>query len=658
MCGLVGFIESSIQGTSAIEAEHALRRMSGRLRHRGPDDEGFWIDRKAGVFLGHRRLAIVDLSPHGRQPMVSSCGRWVIAFNGEIYNHRTLRADLGEPAHGPWRGHSDTETLVEAISRWGIGKALERCNGMFAIAAWDRSKRQLHLARDPIGEKPLYFGTIEGRFVFASELKAIMSVASTLPDVDPEAVSQFVSHGFISAPATIFRGISKLTPGTRLTIVPGPREVEIEESVLWSARSMVEGALASPFTGSPQDAISELERLLRQAVALRMEADVPVGALLSGGIDSSLVVALMQAQSARTVQTFSIGFSEAAYNEAPHARAVAQHLGTEHHELYLSPQEAMAVVPDLPRVYDEPFADPSQIPTLLVSRFARQSVTVVLSGDGGDELFLGYDNYRWGARIWSQFGTLPAPARRAASALIRTLPPSAWDRVLSLLPSKTRRELSGHRLHRVADLLKHRTLDDITAALASHCPEPWHFLKEPAGAGIAERSRRPPRLDPYHHMAFADLTNYLPEDILVKVDRASMSVGLEGRIPLLDPAVVAFAWRLPLSLKIHAGREKWIMRELLSRFVPTSLIDRPKQGFAVPVGQWLRGPLRDWAEAMLAPDRLNQDGIFQVSAIRRLWNEHSSGQRNWQHLLWHVLMLQVWLDEARRSQTAHEELVG
>jgi asparagine synthase (glutamine-hydrolysing) len=642
MCGIVGILQPRpLDG----DARGVLAVMAETLRHRGPDDGDVWLDAGAGVGLGHRRLSILDLSPAGHQPMQSADGRYVIAFNGEIYNFQSLRQDLSSRG-SRFRGHSDTEVFLEAVSQWGLEKAVGRFNGMFAFALWDRQTRTLSLGRDRLGEKPLYYGWIGGAFLCASELKALRAWPGFKEEVDRDILALFLRYGYVPAPHCIFRGIRKLPPGTLLSVRAG--ETGPEPVSYWSLRDVAERGVADPFQGSDDDAAAHLDGLLREAVGLRMVADVPLGAFLSGGIDSSTIVALMQAQSERPVRTFSIGFHEADYDEAGFARGVARHLGTDHTELYVTPAEAQAVIPRLPALYDEPFADPSQIPTFLVSQLARRQVTVSLSGDGGDEVFGGYNRYFLGQRIWSGVGWMPKSVRMGAGRMLRAFPPATWNRLFRraspVLPNAVSVQNPGDKLQKLADVLA----ADHPRALYWGLVSLW---KDPAGvvAGSAEpatifsEAHGPAGLTDFRQqMMFMDAMVYLPDDILVKVDRASMGVSLEARVPMLDHRVVEFAWRLPVSMKIRRGQGKWILRKVLDRYVPQGLIDRPKMGFGVPIDSWLRGPLRDWSEALLDERRLRAEGLLDPRPIREKWLEHLSGRRNWQYLLWCVLMFQAW----------------
>ncbi len=643
MCGLTGFFSPTGLAENAAET---VRRMSDAITHRGPDDAGVWVDEAAGVVLAHRRLSILDLSPAGHQPMSSNGGRYVIVFNGEIYNHLELREALAGMA---WRGHSDTETLLAAFEAWGIEATLKKCVGMFALALWDRETRSLTLARDRMGEKPLYYGWQGDVFLFGSELKALRAHPAFRGEIDRDALALYLRHNYVPAPYSIYRGIAKLPPGSWLTLpTDTPVAASPAQSFYWRARDAAETSVRRGLDDST--AIDELDTLLRRAVGGQMVADVPLGAFLSGGVDSSTVVALMQAQSKRPVQTFTIGFHEAGYNEADHAHAVAAHLGTEHTELYVTAEQAMAVIPRLPALYDEPFADSSQIPTLLVSELARRHVTVSLSGDGGDELFGGYNRYMWASRIWRSLGWAPRPLRAALAGVLTSLPPAAWNGVFAglsaFLPKRWRYANPGDKLHKLAGILAVRSPEEIYLALVSHWWQPADVVigaKEPATV-LTDAHQWADVPDFASRMMYLDQMTYLPDDILTKVDRAAMGVSLETRVPLIDHRVVEFAWQLPLSMKIRDGQTKWLLRQVLYRYVPRELIERPKMGFGIPLDVWLRGPLRDWAEALLDESRLRQEGYFHPEPIRQKWAEHLSGQRNWAYYLWDVLMFQAWLE--------------
>lgn len=652
MCGIAGFLTAA--GTDSAEA--TLSRMADAIRHRGPDDSGVWMDRDAGIGLAHRRLSIVDLSPAGHQPMVSPSGRYMVVFNGEIYNHLDLRTEpakvgAGGTALGGWRGHSDTETLLAGFDTWGIIATIERAIGMFAIAVWDRESQTLTLVRDRMGEKPLYYGW-QGQgekacFLFGSELKALRAHPDFCSQVNRDALCLFMRHNYIPAPYSIYQNIFKLPPGCSLTVSLRQREPKL--SAYWSLAQVAESGVANPFEGNAEQAVGELEALLKDAVHQQMMADVPLGAFLSGGIDSSTVVALMQTQSGRPVKTFTIGFNEDGYNEAVHAKAVARYLGTEHTELYVTPQQAMDVIPNLPSLYCEPFADSSQIPTFLVSQLARQKVTVSLSGDAGDELFSGYNRYVLAQKLWGKLSRVPVWVRAFAASGIRAVPPRSWNRLASpfeaLAPHSMRFSNIGDKLHKGAGVLAAREIDSLYLGLLTHWNPDAIVLggREPATC----LNGAPPNLeglDDVQRMMALDGLTYLPDDILAKVDRAAMWVSLESRVPFLDHRVVEFAWRIPQSMKLRNGVGKWILREVLYRHVPKELIERPKMGFGVPIDAWLRGPLRDWAEALLDPSRLQQEGYFNPVPIHIKWREHLNGHRNWAYHLWDVLMFQAWLE--------------
>jgi asparagine synthase (glutamine-hydrolysing) len=654
VCGFCGFLDTTGSGSStADEREAAVRRMNGTLVHRGPDGDGVWLDPAApGLALAHRRLAIVDLSPSGHQPMTSASGRWVIVYNGELYNTAELRAEL-EAAGGapPWRGHSDTEVLLEACATWGVDATLRRLVGIFALALWDRHERTLYLARDQMGVKPLYWGRMGAVLLFGSQPKALAAHPAFRADIDRDALTAYFRFGYVPAPFSIHKGIHKLEPGTLLTVRAGQ---EPERTVWYDLAAVARRGLADPLALSDDEATDALEALLQDAVARQMVADVPLGAFLSGGIDSSTVVALMQAASASRVRSFTIGFADAAYDEADAARAVARHLGTDHTELVVEPGHVLDAIPGLPEWFDEPFADSSQLPTLLVSRMTRASVTVALSGDGGDELFAGYNRYLWGERLWRRLKPLPRPLRQAAAGMLAMVPPRDWDRMAACLPAGMGGlRQPGDKLHKLATVLGAAGPDALYRRLVSQWPDPEALVpggREPRGLlwddGVA--ATMPGFVE---RMQYLDAATYLPDDILAKVDRASMAVSLEARVPFLDPRVVEFAWRLPRHQRLRGGTGKWLLRQVLHRHVPAALVERPKSGFAVPIGDWLRGPLRDWAENLLDAGRLARDGIVDPAPVRAAWAAHLSGTRNLQHQLWCVLMFQAWQDHWR-SQPA------
>jgi asparagine synthase (glutamine-hydrolysing) len=656
MCGIAGFLA---EPGRARDDDRIARAMADAIARRGPDDHGVWSDREAGVAFAHRRLSIVDLTAAGHQPMTCAAGRYVITFNGEIYNHAEMRAELEIAGAAPaWRGHSDTEVLLAAISAWGVSRTLRRCVGMFAFAMWDRRERALTLARDRLGEKPLYYGRAGRTFLFGSELSALKAHPDWAGEIDRTAVSGLLRLGYVKGPRSIYRGIAKLPPATFLSLKAGERDGRIES--YWSAQEAAEAGVREPFEGSPAEAVDTVEALIRASLKGQMMADVPVGAFLSGGIDSSTVVALMQAMSARPVRTFSIGFKEAAYDEAPHAKAVARHIGTDHTELYVTAQHAMDVIPRLPTIYSEPFADVSQIPTFLVSELTRRHVTVSLSGDGGDELFSGYSRYRIADRLWQRLSRIPAPMRHGAARLALGFAPGTWDRVLSgprrLAPPSLAGLMSGDKIHKAAGVIGLDTPDEIYSSLISLWQEPGDIVIGRDTETALEETAAPEEAmaagDPVRRMMYRDLVSYLPDDILVKVDRASMAVSLEARVPLLDHRLVEFSCRLPLSILRRDGASKWPLRQVLERYVPRSLTERPKMGFGVPIDAWLRGGLRDWAESLLDERRLTQQGILRAAPIRAAWKAHLDGSRNFQYQLWTVLMFQAW-HEAESSANAH-----
>jgi len=638
MCGIAGFLDLRDGGDRA-SAPQTVTAMSDSLYHRGPDDGGVWTEAESGIALGQRRLSIVDLSPAGHQPMISANGRYVMVYNGEVYSHQEIRAELEAGGHS-FQGHSDTEVILESFAARGVAATLPRLIGMFAIALWDRAERTLTLIRDRLGIKPLYWGRQGGLMLFGSELKALRAHPGWIPRLNRPAISSFLRHNYIPAPLTIYQDVWKLEPGCVLTLAPG-REPVIER--YWDAREVARSGLRNPMAGSDADMTDRLEALLKDAVGRRMIADVPVGAFLSGGVDSSLVAAMMRAQGSGPVKTFAIGFEDAGFDEAPYAKAVATHLGTDHTELYATAQQARDVIPHLPDWYDEPFADSSQIPTYLVSALTRQHVTVSLSGDGGDELFAGYNRYELAERIGQLLGRVPRPLRQTASAALTAMPIRAWDSLGGMMPARLRLPQLGHKLHKLAKVL---TLDDTDAMYrrlislwepAEIMPgtvEPQFVLWDPT-----VREDIPGAIE---RMQFLDLVTYLPDDILTKVDRASMAVALEARVPLIDHRVVEFSWSLPAHFKRRDGVSKWLLRQVLYRHVPRELIERPKMGFGVPLGQWLRGPLREWAEHLLNEDRLREAGLLNVPLVRARWAEHLGGQRDWQYLLWAILMLEAW----------------
>ena len=623
--------------------------MTSTLAHRGPDDGGLWVDDGGRAAFGHRRLSIVDLSPEGHQPMTSADGRWTISYNGEVYNYRSLREQL----HGEglvFRGTSDTEVLVGAVERWGIERALEACEGMFAFALWDHRLRELHLVRDRFGEKPLYFGWVGDRLAFASELKALRALPDFAPELDRRSIALFLSRNCIPAPTTVYDGISKVLPGQWLTFNASNRRGDLPVSrQFWSARAAVERARSRPIAGSPDRMTDQLEVILSTAVESRMVADVPVGAFLSGGVDSSLVVALMQSLSSRAVRTFTVGFADRAFDESQEAARVAEHLGTDHTCLMVTDDDAAAVIPDLAGIWDEPFGDISQIPLLLVSRLARTQVTVALSGDGGDELFAGYNRHAWLERLWRYASHMPDPLRQATGSMLGRIPPDSVDavaRVTDHLPVRWQVRNPSTKVMKVGRVLAADDPRHAYLSLVSHWEHPESMVVG-AGAGLQDQATSTdwPELSGItEQMLWLDLSGYLPDDILTKLDRASMATGLEARAPLLDRSVFDFAWGLPMDAKLRDGVTKWMLRQVLYRYVPSALVDRPKMGFGLPISSWLRGRLRPWAEELLDERRLTAQGLLDPVPIRLAWQQHISGRRDLGYELWDVLALQAWLD--------------
>ena len=651
MCGIVGLLDPDHRLAPAALVE-VVGRMADSLDHRGPDSCGQWADPEAGVALGHRRLAIIDRSAKGHQPMSSACGRYCIVFNGEIYNHRRLRHDLLSVGT-QLRGHSDTEVLLAAIAHRGLTSALDAVVGMFAFALWDRATRTLTLVRDHLGQKPMYFGRIGPAFAFASELKAFAAHPDFRPQVDRGALALFLRHQYVPAPHTIWSDVFKLPAGSRLSLhlAKGSlADMDLFPQIQrhWCLRTVAERGSDPAGRLTDGAALDRLDQLLNAAVEDCMIADVPLGAFLSGGIDSSLLVALMQRHAARPVKTFTIGFAEAAFDEAGHARHVARHLGTEHTELYVTPEEARATIPQLPEMFDEPLSDPSQIPTFHVARLARMQVTACLSGDGGDEVFGGYGRYLLADRLRRRGARVPSGLRHAAAALAHALPTGAWDVALRLARSRAplglRGNWSGDRVHKFAALLRIDDPDLLYRAMISAIDEPCALVigaKEPRTA-FTDPAQRPSLIEYADRMMYFDAITYLPDNILAKLDRASMAVGLEARVPFLDHRLVEFAWRLPLAAKLNANQGKWLLRQVFNRYLPPELAERPKQGFAIPLAAWLRAPLRDWAEVLLDERRLVDDGFLRAAPIRRAWREHVRGSRNWSSLIWNVLMFQAW----------------
>jgi asparagine synthase (glutamine-hydrolysing) len=650
MCGLAGFWGAR---PDSDLARHAAG-MAAALTSRGPDDSGVWTDRRVGLALSHRRLAILELSDAGSQPMISACGNLVLVFNGEIYNHAELRQTL-ERESGPiaWRGHADTETLLACFSAWGVERTLTASNGMFALALWNGMTRVLTLARDRAGEKPLYWGWHGNMLLFGSELKALRAHPAFQAEIDRDALALLLRHSYISAPYCIYRNIQKLRAGHYLNIPLGDLSAAkaAASSPYWRMNDVIRSGLENPLDCTPDEAIDLLERQLTLGIRSQMQADVPLGAFLSSGVDSSTIVALMQKQSTRPVRTFTVGFPDASCNEAVHAKAIARHLGSDHTEIYLQPADALAVIPSLAQVYDEPFADSSQIPTILVSRLARQHVKVALSGDAGDELFGGYNTYRFVPALWQRISRIPLPLRRFAACGMSSLPAGGWDAVLAAIRRFSSQErlsgATGERIHRLAELLPCARPEDFYHSLSSHWKRPGEAMasgQEPQT--LLNSPEAWPEVDNMEHWMMAlNAQMYMSDDILTKVDRASMTNSLEVRVPMLDHRIIALAWRLPLDLKIRNGKGKWILREVLKRHVPPELTDHPKMGFSIPLADWLRGPLRGWAEALLDAGRLASEGYLNPRAVRNVWETHLSGKRDYATKLWCVLMFQAWLEQ-------------
>lgn len=662
MCVITGIVDFSRQSSRDM-LQSATRRMTAALAHRGPDDSGIWFDAAAGISMGHRRLSILDLSPAGHQPMLSGSGRFVIVYNGELYNFHALRRRLAQAAESSLklRGQSDTEIMLACFDRWGVTASLPLFNGMFALAVWDRQDHVLHLIRDRLGEKPLYYGWVGNFFLFASELTSFRAHPEFLPEIDRQALALYLRYNYVPAPYSIYKKIYKLPPGTYLALStkshPGSAPAPY-----WSLKEVAEQGIASPFLGTEEEALRQFETLLKDSVKMRMLADVPLGSFLSGGVDSSIITAVMQAQSSVPIKTFSIGLQEAEYDESKDAARVARHLGTAHTELHLTPQEAMAVIPKLASIYSEPFADSSQIPMFLVSQLARKQVTVGLSGDGGDEIFGGYTRHVWASVLWNKLSFAPLFARLVAASFITRYPPKSWDSFFRMiqpaLPVKLTHRLPGQKLHKLARILSSIDFASMYSGLVSHWDNSGSMVlgaeqrmnplsPSNAGADLGDFAQR---------MMFLDAETFLPDDILTKVDRATMAVGLEARVPLLDHRIVEFAWRLPMSMKIRGTEGKWLLRQLLYRYVPRSLVDRAKSGFSIPLSDWLRGPLRPWAEGLLAQKRLESDCVFDPRPIRKKWTEHLAGRGTSEHALWGVLMFQAWLTENKYAPQSEAEM--
>ena len=622
--------------------------MADTLVHRGPDDSGTWVDSEVGVAFSHRRLSIIDVSDAGHQPMVSEDGRYVITYNGEIYNFQELRHQLEKLGH-KFRGRSDTEVMLVSFIEWGVNSSLDRFNGMFAFALWDRKNRYLWLARDRIGEKPLYYGVQNSTFFFSSELKAIRAHPEFKPSIDRDALVSYMRFSYIPAPHSIYKGMKKLLPGHFLCLKSPASEMDRPQSY-WSLENAYQIGIREEFQGSENEAADELESRLKETVKSRMVSDVPLGAFLSGGIDSSTVVALMQSQSDRPVNTFTIGFHEQEFNEAVYAKKVAKYLGANHTEMYLSPQEAMDVIPKLPEIYDEPFADSSQIPTHLISVLARQYVTVALSGDGGDELFAGYNRYLQAEKHWRFISSVPRNVRRLVSATMMSVSENFIEKVYNrfefLIPSGSRISLPAEKYHKVANVISMSGLHEVYKRLVSIIYMPERYVchgNEPVSL-LDDKDLWNHSVEYISTMQKLDLLTYLPDDLLAKVDRASMAVSLETRVPFLDHNIVEFVMTLPMKLKLHNGQSKRLLREVLYCYLPKELIDRPKMGFSIPIGRWLRGSLQDWASSLINENRLRSEGYLRSEQVLKMWDDHVKGRGGWDHQLWNILMFQAWLE--------------
>ncbi len=643
MCGFAGFLGGS-SNLSQVEGETLLEKMNEKIRSRGPDDKGFWFSPECNIGFGHRRLSIIDLSKAGHQPMLSASGRYKIVFNGEIYNHKDLRKEISlERRIFKWRGHSDTETLINGFDLWGIRKTIEKSTGMFSFAVWDKKDNALTLGRDRIGEKPLYYGWNGDSFLFASEIKALSIHPKFDPTLNLDALTLFFRHASIPAPYTIYKRIFKLRPGCLLTLSNSGKKEKIEN--YWPIDKIARSRQENVFKGSSDEAIKELKELLLKSINQQMISDVPLGAFLSGGIDSSLVVALMQSQSMKPVKTFSIGFHENQFNEVEQSRKVAKHLNTEHNDLMVSPKEAMAVIPDLPSVYCEPFSDSSQIPTLIVSKLAKKHVTVSLSGDGGDELFCGYKRYFDSKRLWQNLFWLPEFSRKFISKSILSIAPEKWNKLSKIFPQKYQTNNFADKLYKGADVFPSSSFNFFYRDFHlsnSRNPESIVIGGSEPNTIFSSGEIKHDNLDLIQKMMVFDQMFYLPDYILTKVDRAAMSMSLETRIPLLDHKIIEFSWSLPQSIKYRNGTTKWPLHQILYQYVPKKLVNRPKSGFSIPLSDWLRGSLRDWAEDLLDYNRIKDEGVLNTQKINLLWQEHVSGKRNWAQLLWSILMFQAW----------------
>ena len=648
MCGINGFYSRS-----SSTFNNVIVKMNSAVSHRGPDTNGAWVDIDSGIVLGHQRLSIIDLSSAGNQPMHSSSGRYILTYNGEIYNHLEVRRELERcNSNIRWKGNSDTETLLEAVDFWGIETSLQKIDGMFAFGLWDKKIRRLILARDRIGEKPLYFGW-QGKgdnkvFLFGSELKALKVHPEFNGEINRDVISLQLQHNYIPAPYSIYKDIHKLLPGHYLQL----NEDDLKKNLLplsksyWSLTEHAINGNRKQLTLCEDDILKNLEGYLLSSVKKQMISDVPLGAFLSGGIDSSTIVAMMQSQSNKPIKTFTIGYSEDNFSEAPYAKEIAKHLGTDHTEFFVSPKKAMEVIPSLPTIYDEPFSDPSQIPTFLVSQLAKQDVKVALSGDGGDELFCGYKRYVMSKKFWNIFRLMPITLRKILASGIGSISPQDWNKISKLLPGLSTYSNFGDKVHKGLGLLEAKTLYDLYYTLNTQWHNSNEVLINSKDQGTLMTTFKPELkgLDSQQQMMVLDSLTYLPDNILVKIDRAAMASSLETRVPFLDHKLIEYVWKIPQSLKLNNGQGKWILKKILNQYVPNDLTDRPKMGFGVPIETWLRGPLKEWAEDLLNEERLKQEGYFDPKVVRDKWNEHITGKRNWKSSLWGILMFQSWID--------------
>lgn len=645
MCGITGFINSDVNDNKDRLC-NIISKMTSIISHRGPDDSGIWIDERKGIALGHRRLSIIDVSQAGHQPMVSQCGRYIIIFNGEIYNFQTIRSKIDEESYGlSWCSNSDTEVILAAISRWGLAGALKEFVGMYAFALWDRAEEALYLVRDRMGEKPLYYGWSSGVFLFGSELKPLCLHPAWRGEIDRDVLGLYFRNNYVPAPFSIYKNIFKLSPGTLFKLnLKSIAPDELPEPVqYWSLLEAAKYGISNPFPGTDQEAISELDKFLKEAIRGQMISDVPIGTFLSGGVDSSAVTALMQSQSSKPIRSFTIGFHDVAYNEADYANSVARYIGTDHTEVYVTPEECISVIPKLPTLYDEPFADSSQIPTYLVCKLARQSVTVCLSGDGGDEVFLGYNRHVQLDRLQKIFKNIPLSMRKLISTGLNILPASLMELILR----KKKYGIFADQVQKIANIITKSDPDEMYQSLTKYWEYPSEIVlgSNEKQTLLTDKTLWPDFANLLHRIMYIEHMTSLPDDMLVKVDHAAMGLGLETRVPFLDHRLVEFSWRLPLSMKYRNGLSKWILRQILYKFVPSSLIERPKSGFGIPIDVWIKGPLREWAEELLDENRLRNEGYLNARMVRTKWSEHLEGKRKWQPHLWSVLMFQSWLEK-------------